>query len=464
MRGLMYGEFDHVALVTMKRRGAGDREPAARRHPGQGRAHRRHARSRPAAREGPSAARRSKRRAIRSAAEPRASRSTNAGAAAARDRRRSSTAGDTCAASVERVRRELAPGETATSRSRRSDGARAAGRARPRPRALDAALERAGWTRPSRSPASRCCFRSGASPSRACAGGSRSTARSGEWGALPLVVDSPVQVDAPELHAGPADAIVPPRESVGTSSGCTWPSTRSTTRSCSRPTRPGASRITWPSASTRAPIRRVRPTRTPTPRSRDGTLRALFLPNAAPVEPRLDPITRLFLGGLPEGTRIASQRSARGYTAELAIPAAALDKLAGGALARAAHQREPARLRRGRDGSLGGVVPSESPGKPRRARAPAPSSGGRIGSPDESRRLLRPPSSPAHRAGRDRRAPRRRGAGAHPRERGLRQRRAHRRRLPAGDAGSDGARPRGGWCGRGRRTRGDLRARAGTTS
>jgi hypothetical protein len=57
-------------------------------------------------------------------------------------------------------------------------------------------------------------------------------------------------------------------------------------------------------------------------------LRALLRPSAAPVEPRPDPISQAFRRSLPQAAQIASRRSARGYTAELAIPASALDGLA----------------------------------------------------------------------------------------------------------------------------------------
>jgi hypothetical protein len=63
---------------------------------------------------------------------------------------------------------------------------------------------------------------------------------------------------------------------------------------------------------------------------KDGTLRALFQANILPVEPAQDLAMAWFAGGLPAGARVASQRTPRGYTAELSIPAAALDEIAGG--------------------------------------------------------------------------------------------------------------------------------------
>jgi hypothetical protein len=149
----------------------------------------------------------------------------------------------------------------------------------------------------------------------------------GDWDALPLAVEAPVQVDGQEHHSGPADAsfrlglawdaqalylaVDAVDDALLLSSEKTW--REQDHLAFSIDARPDPARSE--NEDTDAALR--------------GTMRLLFLPNAAPVEPRLDPITKLFLGGLPEGTRVASQRSAKGYTAEVAIPARALDERAG---------------------------------------------------------------------------------------------------------------------------------------
>jgi hypothetical protein len=149
-----------------------------------------------------------------------------------------------------------------------------------------------------------------------------------EWGTLPLAVDPPVQIDASELHSGPEDAAF--RLAVGwdeqalylavdavddalvLSEAGTW--REQDHLAFSIDARPEPARSS--NGSIDAALA-------------DGTMRVLLQPNAAPVQALSDPITGLFLSSLPEGTRVVSRRSERGYTAEVAIPSAALDERAG---------------------------------------------------------------------------------------------------------------------------------------
>jgi hypothetical protein len=59
---------------------------------------------------------------------------------------------------------------------------------------------------------------------------------------------------------------------------------------------------------------------------RNGAIRKMIMPNAGPVEPLQDERSRLFSARLPEGIRTASVRTEKGYTAEFAIPTSALDE------------------------------------------------------------------------------------------------------------------------------------------
>jgi hypothetical protein len=62
---------------------------------------------------------------------------------------------------------------------------------------------------------------------------------------------------------------------------------------------------------------------------RNGSMAKLVSPLIALQETRADPILRLFAGGTPEGVRSAVARTETGYAAELAVPAAALDERRG---------------------------------------------------------------------------------------------------------------------------------------
>ncbi len=59
---------------------------------------------------------------------------------------------------------------------------------------------------------------------------------------------------------------------------------------------------------------------------RNGNMRKLIMPSIGPVEPREDMLSDLFMTPPPEGTRTASRRTGHGYTVELAVPARALDE------------------------------------------------------------------------------------------------------------------------------------------
>jgi hypothetical protein len=63
--------------------------------------------------------------------------------------------------------------------------------------------------------------------------------------------------------------------------------------------------------------------------SRSGALAAIISATVTLVEPRVDPRARLFGGAGSEGVRISAQRTARGYSAELAVPHALLDERQG---------------------------------------------------------------------------------------------------------------------------------------
>jgi hypothetical protein len=149
-----------------------------------------------------------------------------------------------------------------------------------------------------------------------------------EWGELPLAVANPVEIEAPELHAGPDDAsfrfavawddewlyiaadVVD--DALVLSADRTW--REQDHLSFSIDARPDPERSANESINTSLS---------------NGALRKLIQPNAAPVEAKADRVTSLFAGGLPEGTKVASQLGRGGYTVELAIPSAALDRLAG---------------------------------------------------------------------------------------------------------------------------------------
>jgi hypothetical protein len=63
---------------------------------------------------------------------------------------------------------------------------------------------------------------------------------------------------------------------------------------------------------------------------RSGAMAKLVSPLIALQETRPDPILRLFAGGAPEGVKSAVQRTALGYAVELAVPAPVLDERRGG--------------------------------------------------------------------------------------------------------------------------------------
>jgi hypothetical protein len=326
MRGLMFGEFDHVALVTMKRNGPvlanllldgiqdKDVRTAAMRKRA---AQLEHAIGGGAiASPGDPFRRGSARFTISNTAD--AALEVEALAEGGRDLR----------PSVERVRRSVAPGDSAEIEI----GVEAV---KPVPVAA-LAPGRVHWTL--RSPAG-----DGAPvvitrdslllPERRFALPRRRApveidGRLDEWSSLPFSVESPVQVDSPELHDGPQDAsfrfavawdedwlylaVDAVDDDVLLSPEKTWREQDHLAFSIDARPEPERSANEDHERSVAR-----------------GVLRKLLLPNAAPVEPRLDPITRAYLGALPEDMRSASQRTERGYTAELAIPAAALVRIAG---------------------------------------------------------------------------------------------------------------------------------------
>ncbi len=62
---------------------------------------------------------------------------------------------------------------------------------------------------------------------------------------------------------------------------------------------------------------------------RSGAMAKMISPLVALHETRTDPIMRLFAGAMPEGVRQAAQRTESGYAVEVAVPAAALDERRG---------------------------------------------------------------------------------------------------------------------------------------
>ncbi|NQZ96701.1 MAG: metallophosphoesterase [Myxococcales bacterium] len=61
----------------------------------------------------------------------------------------------------------------------------------------------------------------------------------------------------------------------------------------------------------------------------DGTLRNVVFTGAGPVTPKEDPVFSIFLPPLPEGVETASVRTETGYTVEIAIPGSYLDEKQG---------------------------------------------------------------------------------------------------------------------------------------
>jgi hypothetical protein len=149
-----------------------------------------------------------------------------------------------------------------------------------------------------------------------------------EWGALPLAVESPVQVDGPEFYSGPQDASF--RLGVAWDEQALYLAVDAADDALLFST----DRIQREQDHLAFSIdARPEPARSANENGdaalASGSMRKLLQPHALPIEPKIDAVTRLFLGSLPEGTRVASLRREHGYTAELSIPAAALDALAG---------------------------------------------------------------------------------------------------------------------------------------
>jgi hypothetical protein len=149
----------------------------------------------------------------------------------------------------------------------------------------------------------------------------------GEWGELPLAADGTVQLDGDQHHSGSQDAsfrfgvawdeqglylaVDAVDDHVVSSPEKTW--FEQDHLSFSIDARPDPERSANQAANAELSTE---------------NLRALLRPGAAPVEPRLDPISGALHRSLPEAARVVSRRSPRGYTAELSIPASALDALA----------------------------------------------------------------------------------------------------------------------------------------
>jgi len=150
----------------------------------------------------------------------------------------------------------------------------------------------------------------------------------GEWGELPWVADGSVQLDGAEHHLGRQDASF--RLGVAYDEQALYLAVDAVDDHAlfsESKTRREQDHLSFNIDA------RPEPQRSANESFNDalmnGDLRAMLRPRALPVEPAADPIETLYGGSLPEGTRIASRRTERGYTAEIAIPAAALDERAG---------------------------------------------------------------------------------------------------------------------------------------